>query len=460
MRQILSLSVLDGRYRRYVKDLAEIFSEYGLIRHRIEIEIKWFLFLMDNLGFGKINEDERNYLYGIIEDFKAEDAEDVKSIEKKTNHDVKAVEYFLKKKMSSGGENLSLLKEWVHFACTSEDINNTSYALMIKRGRAKLIELSELLLKSIEKHALEFRNDAMMSRTHGQPATPTTMGKEMVNFAWRIREELESLSKLPIQAKMNGATGNFNAHVSAFPQIDWLSSSETFIKEFLDVEPLYFTTQINPYSYIAKNLHSIIRLCGILTDLAKDMWGYISIGYFKQKIKSGDEVGSSTMPHKVNPIDFENGEGNLGLCSAVAGHIASKLMVSRFQRDLSDSTVLRNIGAVFGYIFIGSNSILKGFSKVEIDREKLKKDLDDNLELLAEPVQTVMRAFGEKEPYEKMKNLTRGQKLSVEALCKFIDGLNLLPEEEKNKLKNLTPEKYIGKAGELVDKYFEIYSMN
>jgi len=456
MNQVLSISVLDGRYKRHTSALSEIFSEFGLIKHRIEIEVKWFVFLMEELGFGRLTDDDKSYLNKLIENFGAEDAEKIKDIEKVTNHDVKACEYFLKEKFDEGSKNLSGLKEWIHFACTSEDINNTSYCLMIKRGRQKAVELFGGILDLVEKLGVRFKSEPMMSRTHGQPATPTTMGKELINFAWRIREELETLKNLPIQGKMNGATGNFNAHISAFPDIDWAGASEKFIKKYLEAEPLFYTTQINPYSYIAKNLHSISRLCSISIDLARDMWGYISLGYFKQKIKEG-EVGSSTMPHKVNPIDFENSEGNFGLCSAMAEHIGSKLLVSRFQRDLSDSTVLRNIGAVFGYLFIGGNSILKGLSKVELNKEALKKDLEENLELLAEPVQTVMRAFGEKDPYEKMKKLTRGHRITREELDTFIDSLENLPQNEKERLKKLTPATYTGAAEALVEKYIKTY---
>lgn len=454
MEKVQCLSVLDGRYGRHTKDLMDIFSEFGLIKHRVEIEIKWFIFLMDEMKFGSLTEENKSFLTSIYLDFSAEDANKVKSIERVTNHDVKAVEYFIKDRMKENG--LEDLNEWVHFACTSEDINNTSYSLMIKRGREKAASLFETILSSVEELAVKYKSESMMARTHGQPATPTTMGKELVNFAWRIREELEFLKSAPVQAKMNGATGNFNAHISAYPDIDWVSASETFIKKYLDVEPLYFTTQINPYSYIAKNIHSIVRLCAITTDMAKDMWGYISLGYFKQKIKEG-EVGSSTMPHKVNPIDFENAEGNFGLCSALGEHIATKLLNSRFQRDLSDSTVLRNIGSVFGYLFIAGNSTLKGLSKVELEPSALKADLDANLELLAEPVQTVMRAFGEENPYEKMKKLTRGQRIKNEDLSSFIDSLTKVPDSEKARLKELTPANYTGAAEALVDKYVKIY---
>lgn len=456
MSQVLSISVLDGRYKRYTSPLAEIFSEFGLIKHRVEIEINWFVFLMEELKFGEISQEEKTYLYDIVKNFDEKDANKIKDIEKVTNHDVKACEYFLKEKFDQGTKNLSSLKEWIHFACTSEDINNTSYCLMIKRGREKAVELFGEVLELIESLGVKFKAEPMMSRTHGQPATPTTMGKELINFAWRIRDELNVLKNLPIQGKMNGATGNFNAHISAFPNIDWIEASEKFINKYLGVEPLFYTTQINPYSYISKNLHSISRLCSISIDLARDMWGYISLGYFKQKIKDG-EVGSSTMPHKVNPIDFENSEGNFGLCSSIGEHLGSKLLVSRFQRDLSDSTVLRNLGAVFGYLFIGGNSIIKGLSKIELNKEILKKDLEENLELLAEPVQTIMRAFGEEDPYEKMKKLTRGHRITRDELDLFIDSLENLPENEKERLKKLTPETYTGAAEALVDKYVKTY---
>jgi adenylosuccinate lyase len=451
MESIKALSALDGRYNGLTQELRDIFSEYGLIRNRVQVETQWLKFLVQELKIAEISEAERSKADAITHDFSVSAAIEIKDIEKITNHDVKAVEYYIKQQLTEMG--LASVKEWVHFACTSDDINNTSYALMLKEGRDLISGLLDQLLQRLEALAREHKAVAMMSRTHGQPATPTTVGKEFVNFAWRVRTELETIRNCPIQAKMNGATGNFNAHLAAFPDIDWIAASERFLSEYLGVEPILYTTQINPCNYIAGLLHAMIRAASIVIDLDRDMWGYISFGYFKQKLKEG-EVGSSTMPHKVNPIDFENGEGNLGIAISMMEHLAVKLLNSRFQRDLTDSTVLRNMGSLFGYFMIGIKNTLKGLDKMDLNQDAIEKDLRDNLELLAEPVQTVMRVYGEENPYEQLKTLTRGRKITPEALRMFVDGLEKVPAEAKNKLRTLTPASYTGLAEKLVERYF------
>jgi adenylosuccinate lyase len=451
MESIKAISPLDGRYSGLTQELKDIFSEYGLIKNRVKVETQWLKFLVRELKIAEISEAELSKADAIIHDFNASAANEVKDIEKITNHDVKAVEYYIKQRLTA--MELASIKEWVHFACTSDDINNTSYALMLKEGRDLISGLLEQLLQKLEALAREHKAVAMMSRTHGQPATPTTVGKEFVNFAWRVRTELETIRQCPIQAKMNGATGNFNAHLAAFPAIDWIAASEHFISEYLAVEPILYTTQINPCNYIAGLLHAMIRAASIVIDLDRDMWGYISFGYFKQKLKEG-EVGSSTMPHKVNPIDFENGEGNMGIAISMMEHLAVKLLNSRFQRDLTDSTVLRSLGSLFGYFMIGIKNTLKGLNKVDLNRDVIEKDLQNNLELLAEPVQTVMRVYGEENPYEQLKALTRGRKITPEALRAFVDGLENVPADAKDKLRAMTPATYTGLAEKLVDRYF------
>ncbi len=449
---IESLSVLDGRYQRYTGELSDIFSEYGLIRHRVFVEIKWLQFLLAELKFDSADESLLQNLDQIHESFDAQQALAVKAIEKETNHDVKAVEYYIKDRLMASGHDR--IREWVHFACTSEDINNTSYALMLDKGRQILLGDLREVLERIEAIGREYKAVPMMSRTHGQPATPTTVGKEFINFAWRIRMEMEKFSSVRVQAKMNGASGNYNAHHFAFPEIDWIDASSRFIHDYLGLSPLLYTTQINPYNYIADLLHSLIRIAGVFIDLDRDMWGYISLGYLKQKTKEG-EVGSSTMPHKVNPIDFENSEGNMGLAISMMEHVAVKLLCSRFQRDLSDSTVLRNIGAMFGYAVIGLKSTLKGLDKIEVDAAAIAADLNENLALLAEPIQTVMRVFGESEPYEKLKSLTRGKKITRADLDRFIDTLESLPEEVRERIRGMSAAEYTGMAERLVDEYFK-----
>lgn len=448
---IKALSVLDGRYSKLTGELCEIFSEYGLIKHRVEVEIEWLKFILNDLKLAGKNLSFLDKLDRIKDDFKESDALEVKKNEKKTNHDVKAVEYFIKDKLIQSG--LSDISEWVHFACTSDDINNISYALMLKKGKKLVEESLGGLIKGIEAKAIEYKSDSMMSRTHGQPATPTTMGKEFVNFAWRLQRELEIIKNAPVQAKLNGATGNYNAHYFVFPDIDWISAGERFLSRNLGLEPLLFTTQINPNSSLAYILHSMVRSAAIIVDFNRDMWGYISIGYFKQQLKEG-ETGSSTMPHKVNPIDFENSEGNMGLAISMMEHIAVKLQKSRFQRDLTDSTVLRSLGTLLGYYLIGIKNSLKGVGKIKIDRDALLRDLDANPELLAEPFQTAMRVFGEENPYESLKNLTRGKKIAKKDLELFVNGLEKVPSEFKNRMKGLTTCNYTGLAEKLVDLYF------
>lgn len=452
MESVTALSVLDGRYKRLTKELRDTFSEYGLIKYRIKVEVEWLKFLVRELNVAEIPEDSLKKVDGIFETFDAESALLVKNIERTTNHDVKAVEYYIKERLDEAG--LSEIREWVHFSCTSDDINNTAYALMMKEGISIALSNMKEVLKKIEELALKYKSDPMMSRTHGQPATPTTTGKELVNFAWRLKKEISILESIEIEGKMNGATGNFNAHWVAFPDIDWIEAEKTFVSKYLGIKPLLYTTQINPNNYIAESLHSMIRAASIIIDLDRDMWGYISLGYFKQKLKEG-EVGSSTMPHKVNPIDFENSEGNMGIAISMMEHLSVKLLNSRFQRDLTDSTVLRNMGALFGYYLIGLKNTLKGLGKVELNSEMLKKDLDENQELLAEPIQTVMRVYGEENPYEKLKELTRGVSITKESLESFIDSLEKVPDDVKKRMKTLTPATYTGLAEKLVDTYFK-----
>ena len=452
MDTLTALSVLDGRYAAMTADLVNIFSEAGLIRNRVFVELQWLKFLGQELRLFDLSPDGAEKIAAIGRDFDANNAKTVKDIEKTTNHDVKAVEYFIKQKLDGAG--LSAIREWTHFACTSEDINNSAYALMIKEGRGVMAESLKGLLEIVESLALANKSLPMMARTHGQPATPTTLGKEFVNFAWRIRRELKILQNAEIHAKINGASGNFNAHTAAFPDIDWIRASERFVADFLGVMPLLFTTQINPYHYISEMLQIMTRIAAALIDLDRDMWGYISLGYFTQKLKAG-EVGSSTMPHKVNPIDFENSEGNLGLAISLMSHLSVKLLQSRFQRDLSDSTVLRNLGAVFGYVLIGIKNCVKGLRKINVNPAVIRDDLDNNPALLAEPVQTVMRIFGEEDPYEKLKALTRGRQVTAADFEHLINSLEKVPEIDKARLRGLTCDTYIGLAEQLVNTYFE-----
>ena len=450
MDKIQSISVFDGRYSRYTSELKDIFSEYGLIKHRVYVEIQWLKFLFNELNLESIKQSDLNRIDSIASDFDPASAGQVKEIEKETNHDVKAVEYYIKQKLAE--MDLAHLSEWVHFACTSDDINNTSYALMVRAGRQILVKELTAVLEKIESIAKEYKGVPMISRTHGQPATPTTVGKEFVNFAWRLRMELTNLQVSYVHAKMNGASGNFNAHHFVFPDINWIAASEKFVSEYLGLTPILYTTQINPNNYIAEILHNLIRIASTLIDLDRDMWGYISLGYFKQKSIPG-EVGSSTMPHKVNPIDFENSEGNMGMAISLMEHLSVKLLNSRFQRDLTDSTVLRNLGAVWGYLLIGLKSTIKGLNKISINKALVEKDIKANPELLAEAIQTAMRVFKEENPYEKLKELTRGRRVSANDISKFVDDLEKVPDAFKKRMKKLTVTDYTGLAEKLVDHY-------
>ncbi len=449
---ISSISVLDGRYQHYTKSLEDIFSEFGLIKSRVYVETRWLRFLLCELKLDTVDDGFSHFLDEIHDKFDTDCALAVKAIEATTNHDVKAVEYFIKQRLIEGG--YGRVQEWVHFACTSDDINNTAYGLMLKSGRRHLTDLLREVQEKIEQMAIKYKNVPMMARTHGQPATPTTVGKEMINFAWRIRMETDALEALPISGKMNGASGNFNAHHFVLPEIDWISASEKFVSQYLGLEPLLYTTQINPSNHISAVLHSMVRIAAVFIDLNRDMWGYISLGYFTQKLKEG-EVGSSTMPHKINPIDFENSEGNMGIAISMMEHMAVKLLISRFQRDLSDSTVLRNLGVLFGYLTVGVKSTLKGLGKLAINEHVIEKDLADNLELLAEPIQTAMRLYGEINPYEKLKTLTRGRRITREDLNDFMAGLESLPEPVKSRISTMAVSEYTGLAEKIVDRYFQ-----
>ncbi|CAM3974416.1 Adenylosuccinate lyase [Vibrio aerogenes CECT 7868] len=450
---LTAVSPVDGRYGSKTIALRNIFSEYGLLKYRTIVEIRWLQKLSETSGIQEVpafSQEAHDILDHIAANFNESDAARIKEIEKTTNHDVKAVEYFLKEKVASHPE-LNAVNEFIHFACTSEDINNTSHALMLKDARDTVI-LPEIrrIIDAIRSLAVEYRDIPLLSRTHGQPASPSTMGKEMANVAYRMERQYQQISQVEILAKINGAVGNYNAHLSAYPEIDWHQFSESFITESLGVTWNPYTTQIEPHDYIAELFDAISRFNTILLDFDRDIWGYIALGHFKQKTIAG-EIGSSTMPHKVNPIDFENSEGNLGLANAIFTHLSQKLPVSRWQRDLTDSTVLRNLGVGVGYAVIAYTSTLKGISKLEVNRDALLAELDQNWEVLAEPVQTVMRRYGIEKPYEKLKELTRGKRVDGNAMRAFIDNL-AIPEAEKTRLKQMTPASYIGQAIELTDK--------
>ncbi|MFC6673155.1 adenylosuccinate lyase [Marinobacterium aestuariivivens] len=442
---LTALSPVDGRYGSKTADLRPIFSEFGLIRFRIEVEIRWLQQLADHPGITEVKPFSAQtdaLLNAIVSDFSEVDAQRVKEIERTTNHDVKAVEYFIKEKFGNN-EELAAISEFVHFACTSEDINNLSHALMLKNGLAVVQQQMQQVADAIAELGRGFADQPMLSRTHGQTASPTTVGKEMANVAYRLQRQLKQLAQVEILGKINGAVGNYNAHLSAYPQIDWQANAEAFVKRLgIDWNP--YTTQIEPHDYIAELFDAVCRFNTILIDFDRDIWGYISLAYFKQKTIAG-EVGSSTMPHKVNPIDFENSEGNLGIANAIMQHLAAKLPVSRWQRDLTDSTVLRNLGVGFGHSLIAYQATLKGISKLEINPARLDEDLENAWEVLAEPIQTVMRRYGIEEPYEKLKALTRGRTMNRETIQAFIDTLEM-PDEAKAQLKALTPQSYIGNA--------------
>ena len=442
---LTSISPIDGRYGDKTGPLKSIFSEFGLIKYRVLVEVRWLQAISMNSQISEVPEfssESNAVLSSITNNFSLEDAKAIKEIEKTTNHDVKAVEYFLKEKVSAVPE-LHNASEFIHFACTSEDINNLSHALMLEDGREVLLNEMRKALNLISDLAKDNADIAMLSRTHGQTASPTTIGKEMANFSYRLMRQIEQLNNVQIMGKFNGAVGNFNAHLSAYPEIDWPHVSKDFI-ESLGINYSPYSSQIESHDYIAEYFHALNRFNTIMIDFCRDVWGYISLGYFTQKTIEG-EIGSSTMPHKVNPIDFENAEGNLGLAIAIGEHFATKLPVSRWQRDLSDSTVLRNLGVGCAHSLISYASITKGILKLEVNESKLMADLNEAWEVLAEPIQTVMRRYGVENPYEKLKSLTRGKTIDAKILVDFISSLDI-PQEAKDELLKLTPSNYIGEA--------------
>ncbi len=448
---LTAISPVDGRYGSKVSELREFFSEYGLIKFRVTVEVRWLQKLAATAAITEVpalSDSANALLNSIVDNFSLADAQRVKDIERTTNHDVKAVEYFLKEKVANHAE-LAAVSEFIHFACTSEDINNLSHGLMLSAARDQvLLPLCDQLLSEIKTLAQKYKAIPMMARTHGQPASPTTLGKEMANVYMRLKRQREQIAKVELLGKINGAVGNYNAHLSAYPNLNWHQFAQEFVTSLgLSWNP--YTTQIEPHDYIAELFDAIARFNTILLDFDRDVWGYIALGHFKQRTIAG-EIGSSTMPHKVNPIDFENSEGNLGLANAIFQHLSSKLPVSRWQRDLTDSTVLRNLGVGFAYTVIAYHASLKGISKLEVNEANLLSELDQNWELLAEPVQTVMRKYGIEQPYEKLKELTRGKRITPQDLAVFIDKLEL-PAAVKTELKALRPDNYIGAAVELVD---------
>ncbi|CBL47025.1 Adenylosuccinate lyase [gamma proteobacterium HdN1] len=448
LSELTAVSPIDGRYGSKTRALRPIFSEYGLIRSRVIVEIRWLQQLAANPKIpeiGPFTAAETQLLETMIAEFSLADAERVKAIEKTTNHDVKAVEYLLKEKVKPH-TGLQAVNEFIHFACTSEDINNLSHALMLKEGRdTVIVPLMENIIAAIRDLAHRHADAPMLSRTHGQTASPTTMGKEMANVAYRLQRQLDQVKAVPLLGKINGAVGNYNAHLSAYPDVDWTANAQAFI-QLLGLEYNPYTTQIEPHDYIAELFEAIARFNTVLIDFNRDVWGYISLGYFRQKTVAG-EVGSSTMPHKVNPIDFENSEGNLGIANALLDHLARKLPISRWQRDLTDSTVLRNLGVGLGHAVIAYEASLKGIGKLQINEQRLAEDLNDAWEVLAEPIQTVMRRYHIDSPYEKLKELTRGKGITQQTLQAFIETL-AIPEPEKQRLRALTPANYIGNASD------------
>lgn len=449
---LTAVSPIDGRYASKCTDLRSIFSEFGLMRFRVTVEVEWLKKLAATPAIKEVpafSKEAIAYLDSIVNNFNIEDAQAIKKHESVTNHDVKAVEYFLKDKVAAVPE-INAVKEFIHFACTSEDINNNSHALMLKTAREEVIvPLFEQIINAIAELAHKHAADPMMSRTHGQPASPTTLGKEMANVVYRLRRQLDQIKKVELLAKINGAVGNYNAHMSAYPNVDWKQFSQEFV-ESLGITWNPYTIQIEPHDYIAELFDAIARFNTIVLDFDRDIWGYICLGAFKQRTIAG-EVGSSTMPHKVNPIDFENSEGNIGIANTIFNHLAGKLPVSRWQRDLTDSTVLRNLGVAVGYTEIAIKSTLKGVNKLEANTAHMLEELDNNWEVLAEPYQTVMRRYGVDKPYEKLKALTRGQKVNREIMLQFIDTLDI-PEEGKEALRKLTPANYIGRAVEFANE--------
>ena len=446
LNELTAISPIDGRYGAKTAAFRDLFSEYGLIKHRVLVEVRWFQALAANSEIAEVatlDSDAMAVLNGIVDNFSVSDAQRVKTIESTTNHDVKAVEYFLKEKIQ-GNAMLEASNEFLHFACTSEDINNLSHGLMLKAGRDNiLLPAMDQIIENLSQQAQAFAAQPMLSRTHGQTASPTTVGKELANVVYRLRKQRKQVAETEIYGKANGAVGNYNAHITAYPDIDWPTFSQQFIESIgLQINP--FTIQIEPHDYMAEMFDAISRFNTILIDLSRDIWAYISNAYFKQKTVAG-EIGSSTMPHKVNPIDFENAEGNLGIANALFSHLSQKLPISRWQRDLTDSTVLRNLGVGFSHSLIAYQSLLKGLNKLELNVDVIEADLDANWEVLAEPIQTVMRRYGIENPYEKLKELTRGKKINQQAFQAFIETLDI-PEDARSKLLKLTPHNYIGNA--------------
>ena len=452
LSSISALSPLDGRYAARVASLRPLLSEFGLMHRRVQVEVEWFIALSD-AGFAEfkpLSEASRGLLRSLVLRFSEADALAIKEIEKTTNHDVKAVEYWLKSRFESQPE-LKAAGEFVHFACTSEDINNTSHGLMLKAARAEvLLPTLDRIVAKLTEMAHAMAGTPMLARTHGQTASPTTVGKEIANVVARLRRSRSAIAEVKLLAKMNGAVGNYNAHLSAWPDFDWETFSRGVIENQLGLAFNPYTIQIEPHDYMAELFDAVVRTNTILIDWSRDVWGYVSLGYFKQRTKAG-EIGSSTMPHKVNPIDFENAEGNFGLANAVLAHLSQKLPISRWQRDLTDSTVLRNMGVALGYAVLGFESLLKGLDKLEINEAALAADLDSAWEVLAEPIQTVMRRYALPNPYERLKELTRGKVITAEAIRRFIDTLEI-PAAEKARLLAMTPGSYTGKAEELAKR--------
>ena len=452
LNALTAISPLDGRYAAKIDPLREIFSEYGLIERRLYVEVRWLQKLSSTPGIVEVESFDQaatDHLQAIIDAFDLDAAHAIKAIERTTNHDVKAIEYFLKDSLQANAA-LNQASEFVHFACTSEDINNLSHALMLRDGIPVIAQEMRAIIVAIDALATQYSDLSMLSRTHGQTASPTTLGKEMANVSARLRRQLAGVESITPLGKFNGAVGNFNAHLSAYPDINWPQLSQEFV-ESLGLEWNPMTTQIEPHDYMAELFQAICRFNTILIDFDRDIWSYISLGYFKQRTIEG-EIGSSTMPHKVNPIDFENSEGNLGLANAVLAHLSEKLPMSRWQRDLTDSTVLRNMGVGFGYSLLAYTATLKGISKLQVNPARLAEDLDNSWEVLAEPIQTVMRRYGIPEPYEKLKALTRGQAITRDTLHAFIKTLDL-PKETKTQLLALTPANYVGLAQKLTETW-------
>lgn len=460
MNALTALSPLDGRYASKCDALRPFLSEFGLIHARVTVEVRWLQALSNRpeiVEVAPFSSETNAALDAIVSNFSEEDANRIKEIERTTNHDVKAVEYFLKEKIAGIAE-LQNAGEFIHFACTSEDINNLSHALMLKNGREVLVSSMKQILNAISALATTHAEQPMLSRTHGQTASPTTLGKEMANVAYRLARQIKQFENVELLGKINGAVGNYNAHLSAYPDVDWAAHAQAFVESLgLTFNP--YTTQIEPHDYMAELFDALRRFNTILIDFNRDVWGYISLGYFKQKLKEG-EVGSSTMPHKVNPIDFENSEGNLGIANAVLAHLGEKLPISRWQRDLTDSTVLRNMGVGFAQSLIAFDACLKGVGKLELNANRLNEDLDQAQEVLAEPIQTVMRRYNIEKPYEKLKALTRGQAMTRDMMVNFVNGdeLSQVPSEERARLAELTPATYTGNAAEQAKQINDLIS--